>query len=74
MRFWVKLHKKCPFFEDSERCPEILNYTLYVSKSIFDAIQETPYKMSDFYHKKMKQLFLPLLTCDWLGLFSNSLL
>ena len=52
MRFWVKLHKKCPFLEDSERCPEILNYTLYVSKSIFDAIQETPYKMSGFDHKK----------------------
>ena len=27
--FWVKLHKKCPF-EDSRRCPEILNYTMSV--------------------------------------------
>ena len=26
--FWVKPHKKCPFFEDSGRCPKILDYTL----------------------------------------------
>ena len=26
--FCVKLHKKCPFVEDTRRCPEILNYAL----------------------------------------------
>ena len=26
--FWVKLHKKCRFFEDSGCCPNILDYTL----------------------------------------------
>ena len=30
--FWVTLWKKCPFFEDSGRCPKILDYTLTVKK------------------------------------------
>ena len=25
---WVKLRKKCPFYEDSGHCPKILDYTL----------------------------------------------
>ena len=30
--FWVKLPKKCPFFEDSGRCPEIRNYAMLCTR------------------------------------------